>query len=192
MKEISVLTVKLLLICAIVSALLAGVNSITKPIIAENEQKNFEIAMQEVLPEASGFEEVNLGDYTPSETGVTLDSLYRADNGGYVVSTVCPEGYGGDVSVMVGITKDLTVNQVKIMSMSETPGLGAKASEPEFIGQYDGLAAGITVVKNTAPADNQIEAISGATITSKAVTKAVNTALQAAKEANTMKGGAAQ
>lgn len=192
MKEISVLTVKLLLICAIVSALLAGVNSITKPIIAENEQKNFEIAMQEVLPEASGFEEVNLGDYTPSETGVTLDSLYRADNGGYVVSTVCSEGYGGDVSVMVGITKDLTVNQVKIMSMSETPGLGAKASEPEFIGQYDGLAAGITVVKNTAPADNQIEAISGATITSKAVTKAVNTALQAAKEANTMKGGAAQ
>ena len=192
MKEISVLTVKLLLICAIVSALLAGVNSITKPIIAENEQKNFEIAMQEVLPEASGFEEVNLGDYTPSETGVTLDSLYRADNGGYVVSTVCSEGYGGDVSVMVGITKDLTVNQVKIMSMSETPGLGAKASEPEFIRQYDGLAAGITVVKNTAPADNQIEAISGATITSKAVTKAVNTALQAAKEANTMKGGAAQ
>ena len=192
MKEISVLTVKLLLICAIVSALLAGVNSITKPIIAENEQKNFEIAMQEVLPEASGFKEVDPGDYTPSETGVTLDSLYRADNGGYVVSTVCSEGYGGDVSVMVGITKDLTVNQVKIMSMSETPGLGAKASEPEFIGQYDGLAAGITVVKNTAPADNQIEAISGATITSKAVTKAVNTALQAAKEANTMKGGAAQ
>lgn len=192
MKEISVLTVKLLLICAIVSALLAGVNSITKPIIAENEQKNFEIAMQEVLPDASGFEEVNLGDYTPSETGVTLDSLYRADNGGYVVSTVCSEGYGGDVSVMVGITKDLTVNQVKIMSMSETPGLGAKASEPEFIGQYDGLAAGITVVKNTAPADNQIEAISGATITSKAVTKAVNTALEAAENANTTKGGAAQ
>ena len=191
MKEISVLTVKLLLICAIVSALLAGVNSITKPIIAENEQKNFEIAMQEVLPEASGFKEVDPGDYPPSETGVTLDSLYRADNGGYVVSTVCSEGYGGDVSVMVGITKDLTINQVKIMSMSETPGLGAKASEPEFIGQYDGLSAGITVVKNTTPADNQIEAISGATITSKAVTKAVNAALEAAEKANT-KGGAAQ
>ena len=191
MKEISVLTVKLLLICAIVSALLAGVNSITKPIIAENEQKNFEIAMQEVLPEASGFKEVDPGDYTPSETGVTLDSLYRADNGGYVVSTVCSEGYGGDVSVMVGITKDLTINQVKIMSMSETPGLGAKASEPEFIGQYDGLSAGITVVKNTTPADNQIEAISGATITSKAVTKAVNAALEVAEKANT-KGGAAQ
>ncbi|MEE1013547.1 MAG: RnfABCDGE type electron transport complex subunit G [Clostridia bacterium] len=192
MKEISVLTVKLLLICAIVSALLAGVNSITKPIIAENEQKNFEIAMQEVLPEASGFEEVALSDYTPSETGVILDSLYQADNGGYVVSTVCSEGYGGDVSVMVGITKDLAVNQVKIMSMSETPGLGAKASEPEFIGQYDGLSAGIAVVKNTTPADNQIEAISGATITSKAVTKAVNTALEAAEKVNTSKGGAAQ
>lgn len=189
MKEISVLTVKLLLICAIVAALLAGVNTITDPIIKANEQKNFELAMQEVLPYANTFEEVQLNEYTPDKTGVTLESVYLADNGGYVVSTVCSEGYGGDISIMVGISPDFTINQVKIMSMSETPGLGAKASEPKFINQYHGQSAGISVIKNAAATDGQVEAISGATITSKAVTKAVNAALDAAEVA---KGGGAK
>lgn len=189
MKEISVLTVKLLLFCAIVAALLAWVNGITTPIIEENEQKNFEAAMQEVLPGASSFEKLTLNDFVPEKTGTTLSSLYRADNGGYVANTVCSEGYGGDISVMVGMNADLKINQVKIMNMSETPGLGAKSTEPKFIGQYDGLGAPIEVVKNLTPAGNQVAAISGATITSKAVTKAVNTALEAAEQANTMKGG---
>ena len=186
MKEISVLTVKLLLICAIVAGLLAGVNSITTPIIAANEQASFEAAMREVLPEASNFEAVALDGFIPAETGVTLSSLYLADNGSYVANAVCSEGYGGDVSVMIGITPDLKVNQAKIMSMSETPGLGAKANTSEFINQYQGLGTTIAVVKNTVPDGNQIVAISGATITSKAVTKAINTALEAAAWA---KGG---
>lgn len=192
MKEISTLTIKLLLICAIVATLLAGVNSITKPIIEENEQKNFELAMQEVLPEASSFEAVTTSDFAPTETGVMLSSVYQADNGGYVVSTVCAEGYGGDISVMVGIDSALSVNQVKIMSMSETPGLGARASEAEFIEQYQGKSASIAVIKNATPTDEQIEAISGATITSKAVTKAVNAALEAAAFVKDTKGGNAQ
>ena len=192
MKEISSLTIKLLLICAIVATLLAGVNSITKPIIEENEQKNFELAMQEVLPEASSFEKMFTSDFTPAQTGVILSSVYQADNGGYVVSTVCSEGYGGDINVMVGIDSDLSVNQVKIMSMSETPGLGARASEAEFIEQYQGKSASIAVIKNATPTDSQIEAISGATITSKAVTKAVNTALEAAQFLKNTKGGNAQ
>ena len=66
------------------------------------------------------------------------------------------------------------------MSMSETPGLGAKSTQPEFINQYSGLSEGISVIKNAAPSGNEIAAISGATITSKAVTKCVNTALEAA------------
>ena len=192
MKEISTLTIKLLLICAIVATLLAGVNSVTKPIIEENEQKNFELAMQEVLPEASSFQKVTTSDFTPAETGVMLSSVYQSDNSGYVVSTVCSEGYGGDISVMVGIDSALSVNQVKIMSMSETPGLGARASEAKFIEQYQGQSASIAVIKNATPTNGQIEAISGATITSKAVTKAVNTALEAAAFVKNTKGGNAQ
>ena len=191
MKEITTLTVKLLLICGIVAALLAGVNLVTEPIIAANNQTTFEAAMAEVLPEASSFDQLSSEGFTPSETGVRLDSIYRAGGGGYVVSTVCSEGYGGDISVMVGITADLKVKQAKVMSMSETPGLGAKSTEPKFIDQYSGLSGGVQVIKNSAPAGNEIEAISGATITSKAVTKAVNAALEAA-EAAAKSGTAAQ
>lgn len=194
MKEITSLTVKLLLICGIVAALLAGVNMVTEPIIAANNQKTFESAMAQVLPDAGGFVPVETEGFSPTESGVTLDSVYRAENGGYVVSTVCAEGYGGDVSVMVGITADLKIHQAKIMSMSETPGLGAKAAQPDFINQYSGLSGGIQVIKNSAPTGNQVEAISGATVTSKAVTKAVNAALETAKavseSAESRKGGA--
>lgn len=179
MKEISALTIKLLLICAVVAALLASVNKLTAPVIEANSQKSFEAAMSEVLPDSGTFEELNTEAFKES-TGITLNSIYKAEKGGYVASVICSEGYGGDISIMVGINKDLTVNQAKIMSMSETPGLGAKASTPEFIGQYSGKEKGIEVVK-TAPEGNDIQAISGATISSKAVTKAVNAAIEAAE-----------
>ncbi len=67
------------------------------------------------------FEEMKI-DFTPSEQGVSLESIYKADNG-FVVSTVCGEGYGGDIKVMVGVDKDFKVANLKIMAMSETAGL---------------------------------------------------------------------
>lgn len=190
MKEVLTLTTKLLLICAIVAALLAGVNMVTEPIIAANNQKTFEASMAEVLPGSKSFDEIDCSAFTPSESGVKVDSVYASDSG-FVVTAICSEGYGGDISVMTGITKDLEIKQVKIMSMSETPGLGAKSTEPEFLDQYKDLTKGIQVIKNSTPSGNEVEAISGATITSKAVTKAVNTALETAAFANTQKGGSA-
>ena len=193
-KEITTLTVKLFAICVVVAGLLAWINSMTAPVIEANEQKEFEASMAEVLPDAESFDEIENLSFSPSESGVELDSAYTAKKGGdkcgYVVSTVCHEGYGGDISVMVGIDADLKVKQIKIMSMSETAGLGAKANNPEFYNQYSGLKSGVEVKKNNggSPADNTISAISGATITSKAVTKAVNCALEAAAET----GGAAK
>ena len=101
-----------------------------------------------------------------------------------MVTTVCSEGYGGDIKVMVGVNSDKTINKIKIMSLSETAGLGAKANTEEFMAQYSGLKSGIGIEKNNGgnPDNNTISAISGATITSKAVTKAVNCALQAVEE----------
>ncbi len=179
MKETLTLTIKLLLICAIVTGLLAFVNLVTAPIIAENNQKNFEASMAEVLPDAGAFEELHASGFVPSDSGATLDSIYQSKSGGYVVSTTCSEGYGGDISVMVGVYPSGSISQVRIMSMSETPGLGAKAGNEDFTNQYQMLMQGISVIKNTTPHGNQIAAISGATVTSKAVTKAVNTALEA-------------
>ena len=185
-KEIFVLTVKLFVICFIVAGLLGFINSITAPIIESNEEKEFDASMQQLLPDAKEFEEIEDIGFASSESGVELESLYKGVDGesicGYVASTVCHEGYGGDINVMVGITDEFKVAQIKIMSMSETAGLGAKAGTDEFSGQYVGLKAGIGVEKNNGGSsdDNTISAISGATVTSKAVTKAVNCALEAA------------
>ena len=181
-RETFTLMAKLGIICIIVSGLLAYVNSITAPVISANDQKTFEASMSEVLPNGGSFTEEKLS-FTPDESGVELSSIYKAENGGYVATAVCHEGYGGDITVMVGIKDDMTVNKIKIMSLSETAGLGAKSDTPEFMNQYNGLKRGINVVKNNggSAADNTISAISGATITSKAVTKAVNCALQAAE-----------
>lgn len=194
--ETLVLMLKLGIICIIVSGLLAVVNRITSPIISANDKKNFDQSMSEVL-KCERFEELK-PEYSPAETGVELSSIYAAKDGdktvGYVAATVCHEGYGGDVTVMVGIDKKdgekAKVKSVKIMSMSETAGLGAKANEPEFVSRYTGLFEGIGVEKNNGgnAENNTISAISGATVTSKAVTKAVNCALGAAE--NSANGGA--
>ncbi len=179
-NEILSLTLKLLLISAIIAVMLAAVNMVTKPIIAGNNQKTFEKAMGEVLPDAKGFEKIEIESFAAEISGVVVNSLYKGSDGGFVVEVVCSEGYGGDIRVMVGITDELKVKKAKIMAMSETPGLGAKTGEDGFINQFNNMQKGIEVVKNS-PKENQIQAVSGATISSKAVTKAVNTALDAAE-----------
>ncbi|MEG1779241.1 MAG: RnfABCDGE type electron transport complex subunit G, partial [Oscillospiraceae bacterium] len=168
-----------------------AVNMITKPIIASNAEKTFNEAMKEVLPNAKAeFKEFNINDLELPSDGVKVLSVYTDNVEGFVVSVKCTEGYGGDVEVMVGVTEDLKVSKVKIMSMSETPGLGAKAQEPEFIDQFANLNGEIMVDKNgsAANAESKVEAISGATITSKAVTKAVNAALEVTEAIKTKWG----
>ena len=176
-KETIVLMVKLGLICIVVAGLLGFINSVTEPVIKANDESNFKQSMSEVL-DASSFDEVK-DNFNSEDNGVELDSAYSAGDKGFVITTVCHEGYGGDIKVMVGVKPDFTVNKIKIMSLSETAGLGAKSNTPEFMGQYDGLKKGIGVEKNNGgnPNNNTISAISGATISSKAVTKAVNFAL---------------
>lgn len=187
MREIATLTAKLLLICVIVAGLLAFVNSVTQPIIALNEEITFQKSMQEVLDSSDKFEKIDATEHT-FENGVTLNSVHKGNNGGYVVSATCSEGYGGDIEVMVGITPQLEIEKVLILSMSETPGLGARANSPDFLNQFTGSTKGIEVIKNSQPHHNRISALSGATITSKAVTKAVNSALEAVNVINS-KGG---
>jgi len=180
-KETLSLALKLFLITALSALILAFVNKITAPIIAENTIKSFNEAQTEVLPEAKNFTKTDFSDVKLELDGVEVSSLNigtDADNNcvGYVVSAVCSEGYGGDIEVMVGISPDLKILKAKILAASETPGLGAKASEPKFIDQFNGKGSGLSVAKGSASSDNEIVAISGATITSNAVTKAVNAA----------------
>lgn len=183
MKEITSLTLKLLIICVIVAGLLAFVNDVTQPIIALNEEKTFQKSMMDVLGTSDKFEKIDVIDHVAKD-GVKLNSVYEGNNGGYAINTTCSEGYGGDINVMVGITSQLEVNKVIILSMSETPGLGAKANSPSFLNQFTGSTKGLEIIKNSEPHHNRISALSGATITSKAVTKAVNSALDVANFVN--------
>ena len=104
----------------------------------------------------------------------------NADGGiiGYVVVN-SEKGYGGDISVMTGVDADGKVTGVNILSHGETAGLGANATNESFRDQFKGLVNGITVSKDKA-GENSIDALTGATITSRAVVRAVNAAIEAA------------
>ncbi len=166
-------------ITAISAGILAFVNDLTAPVIAANNEKKRDAAMMRVLPDAKGFEKIDFeGDELVTE-------VYSAGDEGMVV--LCePKGYGGAISMVVGIDADGKVSGVDITGQSETPGLGANCVNDEFRSQYIGKNSEIKVVKNASKAD-EIDAISSATITSKAVTKGVNAAIEAAAK---LKGGA--
>jgi len=172
--EVLKVAVILFAITAVAAAILASVNKVTKPVIDDNNRKAQDTAMQEVLPDATEFEFI---EYKLDEKS-SVSEVYKSD-AGYAVK-VAPNGYGGAISMIVGVDNDLKVTGVKIISQSETAGLGAKCTEEDFQKQFIGKTENITVTKNGAK-DNEVDAISSATITSKAVTKGVNEAIDAIK-----------
>ena len=113
--------------------------------------------------------------------GVETVMVAKDDAGsdlGYVINSYSNDSYGGKVSISVGIKDDGSITSIGFREISDTPGLGLKAKEDPFRTQYDGKSASeLTVVKGGNAGDAEINAISGATITSNAVTNAVNAAL---------------
>ena len=161
----------LLAICIIIPLALSITNKVTVKKIAELEAANSKKNMQSLI-DADNFEECENGEIT----------YYAAINGGKTAAYIFTEsskGYGGDVSVMTAIKPDGTVAGVAILDVSnETPGLGQNAAKENFYSQYAGLKKGISLLKNGAKAENnEVDAVTGATITSTAVTRAVNKAL---------------
>lgn len=182
MKSMLKIGSTLFAICAIASMLLAFTNSATAPVIEDlNVRTNNELR-QKVLPTANEFVAVDESKIANVGDGIVAEAYEGKDGDkvtGYTMK-VLPKGYGGSVEVIVGIDVDGKITGVDIGNMTETPGLGAKAKEPAFKGQYtDKEAKELEVVKGATTADNQILAISGATITSKAVTTGVNAAIDA-------------
>lgn len=168
--------VVLVVICLITSALLAMTNGVTAPIIAEAERVATNEAYKAVLPEADSFTDVS--DKVSTDG---IDSAAVADNGaGYAVRAI-GRGYGGDVPVVVGIGADGTIVSVQFMQNSESAGFGMKL--------WDGNQAGIDFAASlagqsgsVAKGENGVDGISGATISTKAVLSAVNSALACYEE----------
>ncbi len=178
MNKIVVITLKLLLITLIAGALLGVVNSVTKGPIAEQARKEAEEARRAAFADAVSFEESTAA--IPEDFGI-IKSVYTAlDADGSeigIVASVVTKGYSSGLNLTIGIGADGTIHGVIVGSHGETPGLGAKATEEKFRGQYTGktYSEPLTVVKNPPSADNEVQAITGATITSRGVTDAVNT-----------------
>ena len=174
-KEIVIPALSLFIICIVVTALLGLTNAVTAPKIEELAVETQEAAKKEVLADAASF-----GDAEQTQLSGTTYTYYKglaADGSvmGYVVETVS-KGYGGDISLMVGVGVDGTVQGVSILSINETAGLGMNAENPEFLEQFLGKSGTIGVQKNGS-SDTEIQALTGATITSEAMADGINQAL---------------
>lgn len=177
MKDILKLGVTLFAICAVAALVLGVTNNITAPVIEERNIQASNEARKIVLSEADEFKELD-----GMNSDIVLEVYEGIKDGqviGYTIKT-SSKGYGGAIELMVGISKDGKITGVEIGNHSETPGLGSKATEPMFKNQYvdKDVLNSLLVVKGSTNNDNEISAISGATITSNGVTNGVNAAMK--------------
>lgn len=185
MNKILKNTIILTVITLVAGIGLGFVYEITKEPIAQAQEAEKKAAWQAVFPEADldSFEAAEVDETAAkqaiSDLGVngSVDEVCTVGEDGYVITTTDKDGFGGDIQVTVGITADGTVNGVSILSISETAGLGMRAKEPSFYEQYQGRQAEKFAVSKDGGDGEPIDALSGATITSRAVTGAVNIAL---------------
>ena len=186
---------KLVIITVVAGLVLGAVYGITKKPIADQEAKAQMEAYKAVFPKASDFKDVDgfseeaaskvIASYKNTVDGHESDVISSAVEAvdasgkalGYIFNITTSKGYGGDIQLTVGIQSDGTVSGYSVLSISETAGLGMKATEPSFYNQYVNKQADKFVVSKDGGEGEQIDALSGATITSRAVTGAVNAAL---------------
>ena len=175
------MTLCLLAICLVCSSLLAGVYALTKePILKAANEKN-EKAIKEVLPEIDGM--VIKAEKTVEYEGqmYAYNLAFDADSTevGCAINVSAAGGFGGPILMKVGFDSDGVIWNVKVLSHSETPGLGAKCVEPDFTEQFQGFnpAAGKLLLKKD-HLEGEINAITASTITSRAYTSGVALAAQ--------------
>ncbi|MBR0443140.1 MAG: FMN-binding protein [Clostridia bacterium] len=164
----------LTLICTLVAVLLAGVYALTN----ETYESNLLATKQKAIASLFAFETVDT-EALPTE-GFAVEELYRVSKDGAVLgycANVKSAGFGGNIDMMVAVAPDGALLGVKIVAMSETPGLGSRAGEDAHLDQYKGAFAYGDGEYLTL--GEHVDAISGATVSSKAINAGVNAALQA-------------
>lgn len=168
----------LVLICAIFSGLLGATYSATADTIAQVQKQASDLAMTQVLPGAAAFTEIAAGENagldalrdTVADTKCGLLQAAKENGGLGYAFKVQDKGFGGAYAVMVGIGPDGKVTGAKLLDNSETPGLGSKTGEDAFTGRFAGVdAAGL----------DGVQTITGATISSNAFKRCVETAFAA-------------
>ena len=192
----------LTLITLVAGVALGGVYEITKDPIAKQEAQAKAEAYEQVFTDAAAFEAVEMDD-TLTKTirdqldqegykAQSIEEVMRAEDQsgetlGYAFTVVTSEGYGGDIQLSMGVQNDGTLNGISILSIGETAGLGMNADTPAFKDQFVGKQVEkLQYTKNGATQDDEINAISGATVTTNAMTNGVNAGLCAFR---VMEGG---
>ena len=192
----------LTLITLVAGVALGGVYEITKDPIAKQEAQAKAEASEQVFTDAAAFEAVEMDD-TLTKTirdqldqegykAQSIEEVMRAEDQsgetlGYAFTVVTSEGYGGDIQFSMGVQNDGTLNGISILSIGETAGLGMNADTPAFKDQFVGKQVEkLQYTKNGATQDDEINAISGATVTTNAMTNGVNAGLCAFR---VMEGG---
>jgi electron transport complex protein RnfG len=165
------------IICIISALVLSGMYSLTRDRIEEANARKIEEALAQVLPGQNSFKVFEaLGSALDGGLGsVTEVYLASGEDSGSIAAKAAPAGYGGPIEMVVGITPDGAVGGVRIISQSETPGLGAEVTRVAFTGQFEGRSAPESIkVKQDG---GSIDAVTGATISSRAVTRGVSDVL---------------
>ena len=155
------------LICFLASSVLAIVNGITEPKIELQKKQEESLALKEVMPDSTSFKPVFQDDKIIYYLAYDNNKL-----SGFVVKSQ-NKGYASDIEVLAGLNTNLEITEIKILSQNETPGLGNRIIEPSFLGQFKG--------KNL-ETFGEVQAITGATISSSAVINAVKTKISELKE----------
>lgn len=188
MNKIVKNTIILTAITLISGIALGGVYEITKAPIAQAQEDAKQEAYKEVFQDAEEFKALDVDAKEAAQAvkdagvdGAVINETAEAQKGGetigYVVTATDKNGYGGDIQLSVGIQSDGTVTGISILSISETAGLGMNADTPEFKKQYADKKTEQFYVDKDGGEGEQIDSISGATITTRAVTGAVNASL---------------
>ena len=197
-------TISITVITLVAGLALGVVQDITAGPIAAQAEKSKEEAYKTVFENAAAFSEYSLDDKGQAEDLVgylndngfsaqTIDEIMVAEDAsgetlGYAFTITDSEGYGGDIQFAMGVQNDGTLNGISILSISETAGLGMKATTDDFKNQFkDKNVEKFTYTKTGASSDDEIDAISGATITTNAMTNGVNAGLCAFRS---VEGGA--
>ena len=193
MKQMMKDAMILFLITLISGAALGLVYEVTKEPIAQQEQKAKIEAYQNVFEAAEDFTELTEEAYSPDaltafvkENGfdASIDGVAQALSGdgsvlGYVITVTDHEGYGGDIQMAIGINTEYQITGISFLTLNETAGLGMEADTDEFKAQFIGKQVNkFEYTKTGSTKDSEIDALSGATITTSAVTNAVNAALR--------------
>lgn len=199
MKSIIKDSLILFAITIVAGFLLGWVYDVTKEPIAHQKEITKANACKAVFEDAVTFTPVDLKSMEQEmdfEGGDIEEVLSAQDSAGkelgFVMTVTSHEGYGGDITFLIGIRNDGTVNGISFTSISETAGLGMKAKNAEFKDQFsDKNVENFVYTKSGKKADNEIDAISAATITTSAVTGSVNGALDFFHQYLKTTGGAA-